>query len=140
MKGENEMKKLYEIKMTNTGGRAGEVHDDAGKFSMKIVPAGVEVDNATNPEQLFAAGYSACFNSALSLVLKQAGIKGASTVSATVSLLERAPFDYIIGVQIEGHIDGLSIEEAQSMLEKAHTVCPYSKATRGNIEVMVQAV
>ncbi len=57
-----------------------------------------------------------------------------------VSLYEKEAFDYVIGVEIEGHIDGISKEQAQELLEKAHTVCPYSKATRGNIEVTLKAV
>ena len=61
---------------------------------------------ATNPEQLFAAGYSACFNSALELVMQKAGINAKSTVAIVVSLYEKEPLDYMIGADIEGHIEG----------------------------------
>lgn len=133
------MKKLYSTTMTNTGGRAGEVSAPDGSLSLKIAPPG-GADGATNPEQLFAAGYSSCFNSALALVLQREKIDAKSTVTAVVSLYEREPFDYIVGVELEGHIDGVSKEQTEELLQKAHQVCPYSKATRGNIEVTLKAV
>ncbi len=134
------MKKLFSEKMINTGGRSGNVVSPDGKLAMKIAPPDAGVAEATNPEQLFAAGYSSCFNSALELVLMREKIKAPATVSVIVSLYEKAEFDYVIGVEIEGHIDGLSLEKTEEMLEKAHQVCPYSKATRGNVEVVLSAV
>lgn len=134
------MNKVYSTKMINTGGRSGEVSSPDKSFTLKIDRPGSTAQGATNPEQLFAAGYSACFNSALSLVMLQEGIKAPSTVSATVSLYEKERHDYTIGVEIEGHIEGISAEQTAQLLEKAHQVCPYSKATRGNIEVTVKAV
>lgn len=134
------MEARYTVTVTNTGGRSGEVHDAKSKFSLKIAPPGSDADGATNPEQLFAAGYSACFNGALSLALRQARIKADSTVSVTVSLFEREAFDYYISADIEGHIDGLSKEETEKFLEKAHHICPYSKAVQGNIHVNIKAV
>lgn len=133
------MKQLYSTKMTNTGGRSGKVSAPDGSLSLKIAPPG-EAADATNPEQLFAAGYSSCFNSALSLIMTRDQIKGESTISAIVSLNEMAEFDYVISVEIEGHIEGISKEQTQKLLEKAHEVCPYSKATRGNIGVTLTAV
>lgn len=133
------MKTRYTTKITNTGGRAGESYSEDKTFDVKISRPG-SGEEGTNPEQLFAAGFSACFNSALSLVLQREKIPGASTVAATVTLYEKEPFDYLIGAEIEGHVEGLSKEETQKMLEKAHQVCPYSKATRGNIEVTLKAV
>ena len=134
------MKEIYAAKMTNTGGRNGEVVSPDGTFSLKVAPPGSKTEKATNPEQLFAAGFSACFNGALGVVLSREKIKAQSIISATVSLNEKAAFDYVIGVIIEGHIEGLDKEKTQELLEKAHQVCPYSKATRGNIEVTVKAV
>lgn len=129
----------YTTTVINTGGRSGEVYSPDKSFSLKIAPPGNEKTDATNPEQLFAAGFSACFNSALSLVMLRQGIKAASTITATVSLYEREPFDYIIGMEIEGQIDGLSQEQTEDLLKQAEKVCPYSKATAGNIEVKVKA-
>lgn len=89
---------------------------------------------------MFAAGFSACFNSALELIKNQKNIAGASTISAQVSLYAENEMSFVLGVEIEGHVDGLSLEETQELLEAAHKVCPYSKATAGNIEVTLIAV
>lgn len=134
------MKQMYATTMVNTGGRSGEVHAPDGSLSMKIAPPGSGVQGATNPEQLFAAGFAACFHSALALVMQREGVRAESTVTATVSLYEKERFDYLLGVAIEGHLEGVEPAKAQALLEAAHTVCPYSKATRGNIEVTVKAV
>lgn len=134
------MKKMYSTKMINTGGRSGEVHSPDHSFELSIAAPGKRVENATNPEQLFAAGFSACFNSALELVKQSKGIDGASTVSAQVSLYAENESSFVLGVEIEGFVEGLSLDETQELLEIAHTVCPYSKATAGNIEVIVKAV
>ncbi len=135
------MKKLFSEKMTNTGGRGGNVSSPDGKLKMKVaMPGTAGAEDATNPEQLFAAGYSACFNSALELVMKREKINTPAVISVIVSLYEKAEFDFVIGVEIEGHIDGLPLEKTEELLEKAHQVCPYSKATRGNIEVALSAV
>lgn len=134
------MKKIYSVKMTNTGGRAGEVFSDDHSLDLKIAAPGSGNTGATNPEQLFAAGYSACFNSALELVMQKEGINAKSTVAIVVSLYEKEPLDYMIGADIEGYVEGQSSEKTQELLEKAHEVCPYSKATRGNIEVTLKAV
>ncbi len=133
------MKKLFSTKMTNVGGRSGEVSSPDKSLSLKMAPHGTD-PKATDPEQLFAAGYSSCFNSALEMVLLQDKIKAPSTVSVTVSLYEQGPEDYVIGVEIEGSAEGVSKEKMQEYLEKAHVVCPYSKATRGNVDVKLQAV
>ena len=130
------MKKMYSTKMINTGGRSGEVHNPDRTFELNIAAPGKRVENATNPEQLFAAGFSACFNSALELIKQQKNISGASTVSAQVSLYSESETSFVLGVEIEG----LSLEETQELLEAAHKVCPYSKATAGNIEVTLKAV
>ena len=134
------MKKMYSTKMINTGVRSGEVHSPDHSFELSIAAPGKRVENATNPEQLFAAGFSACFNSALELVKQRKGIDGASTVSAQVSLYTENESSFVLGVEIEGFVEGLSLDETQELLEIAHTVCPYSKATAGNIEVTVKAV
>lgn len=131
---------MYSTKIINTGGRSGEVHSPDHSFELNIAAPGKRVENATNPEQLFAAGYSACFNSALDLVKQNKGIEGAATVSAQVSLYAESESSFVLGVEIEGSIEGLSVEETQELLEIAHTVCPYSKATAGNIEVTIKAV
>lgn len=133
------MKTLYSTTMTNIGGRKGRSFAEDNSFNVNIVPPGSNVADATNPEQIFAAGYSACFNSALDILKRQQKISGESTVKATVHLKEKAPFDYVLAVDLEGHIEGLSEEETLKLLHLTHTVCPYSKATQGNIEVTIKA-
>lgn len=134
------MKTLFTTKMINVGGRKGESFSEDRSLSLKIAPPGSNVADATNPEQLFAAGYSACFNSALDILKRKEKITGESTITATVNLVEKAPLDYVLEVILEGHIEGLSLEETQRLLELTHKVCPYSKATQGNIAVAIKAV
>ncbi|WP_163652001.1 organic hydroperoxide resistance protein [Listeria sp. PSOL-1] len=138
------MKKLYETTVINTGGRGGEVHspDNIFRFDVsKPKELGGESGGGTNPEQLFAAGYGACFNSALELVMQKAKIDGKSTITATVTLYSD-PEDngFKLGVLLEAHIDGVSADKAKELIEQAHQVCPYSKATRGNIDVELKVI
>ncbi|EUJ23740.1 OsmC/Ohr family protein [Listeria floridensis FSL S10-1187] len=138
------MKKLYETTVINTGGRSGEVHSPDNIFQYDISAPkelGGENGAGTNPEQLFAAGYSACFNSALELVMGKEKVNGKSTVTGTVSLYSD-PEDngFKVGVVLEVHIDGVDDAKTQELIEKAHQVCPYSKATRGNIDVELKAI
>lgn len=134
------MKKIYSAAMTNTGGRVGTVSSPDNSLSLKMARPGDNTPGATNPEQLFAAGFSSCFNGALSLVLQKEHISAVSTITAVVSLYEEEPHSFIIGVDLEGHIEGQSKEKTQELLEKAHQICPYSKATRGNIVVTLKAI
>ena len=136
----NEMQKIFSTKMINTGGRNGEVHSPDNSFKLDIAAPGSKAVDATNPEQLFAAGYSACFNSALDYVKKSKNVEGESIIEVTVSLYnlsQGAVPDVVLGVDIVGHIEGVSFEEAKELLELAHETCPYSRATRGNIEVTI---
>ena len=90
----------------------------------------------TNPEQLFAAGYAACFESALRLVAGKQGknAKDASiTASATIGKTPDGGFG--LAVELKGKLPGLPKDEAEKLMDAAHEVCPYSKATRGNIDV-----
>jgi osmotically inducible protein OsmC len=93
-------------------------------------------DDYTNPEQLFAAGYAACFDSALNHIIRLEKVKtGETSVTAKVSIgsLENGAFG--LAVELAVSISEVSIEEAQRLTERAHQVCPYSNATRNNIEV-----
>lgn len=135
------MAKHYETTMINEGGRNGFVYAPGKSTKYVIKAPGTDpTETSTNPEQLFAAGYSSCFNSALELVLKQDKIQANSTVKATVSLYSDGPTDFYIGVALFGHIDGLNPEETQHYLEAAHAICPYSKATKGNIDVSINVM
>lgn len=93
-------------------------------------------DDFANPEMLFAAGYSACFDSALNSVIRQSKIHtGETEVTAKVSIGQLENGGFGLAVDLHSNVPGVSIEEAQSLVKKAHEVCHYSNATKGNIEV-----
>ncbi|CCK30331.1 organic hydroperoxide resistance protein [Streptomyces davaonensis JCM 4913] len=128
---------LYTAVATAENGRDGRVATDDGRLDVVVNPP-KEMGGSgtgTNPEQLFAAGYSACFQGALGVVARQekADITG-STVTAKVGIGKNAEGFGLI-VEISASIPNVDAETAQSLLKKAHEVCPYSKATRGNITV-----
>ncbi|MFH0518907.1 organic hydroperoxide resistance protein [Streptomyces sp. M41] len=128
---------LYTAVATAENGRDGRVATDDGKLDVVVNPP-KEMGGSgagTNPEQLFAAGYSACFQGALGVVARQenADISG-STVTAKVGVGKNDDGFGII-VEISAEIPGVDVETAKGLVEKAHQVCPYSKATRGNISV-----
>ncbi|MEV7997095.1 organic hydroperoxide resistance protein [Streptomyces sp. NPDC086077] len=128
---------LYTAVATAQGGRDGRVATDDGKLDVVVNPP-KEMGGSgsgTNPEQLFAAGYSACFQGALGVVARQenADISG-STVTAKVGIGKNDEGFGII-VEISADIPGVDETTAKALVEKAHQVCPYSKATRGNITV-----
>ncbi|NLM77321.1 MAG: Ohr family peroxiredoxin [Ruminococcaceae bacterium] len=136
------MKKLYTATVVNTGGRdGGQSQATDGSFTVRIAPPGsaeAQEAQSTNPEQLFAAGYSACFNGALRLALKQAGVRfQESKVTVTVDLLQDDG-GFSLSVDIAVAIDGFSQAENQKYADVAHTICPYSKAVQGNIPVTVR--
>ena len=129
---------LYTAVATARGGREGEVVSDDGVLDLMLAlpkELGGPGGDATNPEQLFAAGYSACFHSALKLVASGEKLDVAgSSITAHVGLgLEGSAFG--LTVTLVGAFPTLSAEQGQELMEKAHQVCPYSRATRGNVEV-----
>ena len=133
------MKKLYTTSLTAKGGRDGHVKSDNGIIEMEVrtpKALGGISDDFANPEMLFAAGYSACFDSALNLVLKKSRIEtGETMVTAKVSIGQIENGGFGLAVELEVNVPSVSLEEAKSLVEKAHQVCPYSNATRNNIEV-----
>jgi Ohr subfamily peroxiredoxin len=130
---------LYTASATAQGGRTGRVRSSDGVVDMPLAmpkELGGAGGAVTNPEQLFAAGYAACFESALRLVAGKAGknVKDASiTASATIGKTPDGGFG--LSVELKGKMPGLSQQEAEQLMHTAHTVCPYSKATAGNIDV-----
>jgi len=133
------MKTLYTTKVTATGGRNGRVKSENGILDLEVkMPKGLggANDDFTNPEMLFAAGYAACFDSALNRVISLSKIKtGETTVTAQVSIGQNEDGGFGLAVELDVNIPEVSVEEAQSLTEKAHEICPYSNATRNNIEV-----
>lgn len=133
------MKTLYTTKVTATGGRNGRVKSENGILDLEVkMPKGLggANDDFTNPEMLFAAGYAACFDSALNRVISLSKVKtGETTVTAQVSIGQLENSGFGLAVELDVNIPEVSVEEAQSLTEKAHEICPYSNATRNNIEV-----
>lgn len=133
------MKALYTTKVTATGGRNGRVKSENGVLDtdVKMPKAlGGANDDYANPEMLFAAGYAACFDSALNLVIRSEKVKtGETSVTAHVSIGQLENGGFGLAAELHANIPGVSVEVAQELIEKAHQVCPYSNATRGNIEV-----
>ncbi|MDR3588191.1 MAG: organic hydroperoxide resistance protein [Negativicutes bacterium] len=135
------MKALYTGIATVHGGREGHVKSSDGILDIDLrMPKemGGPGGPGTNPEQLFAGGYAACFESALRLVArtKKVPLQDASiTARVTLNLAEAAK--YVLSVELHGKIDGLTKDEAMSLMQAAHQVCPYSNATRGNVDVQL---
>lgn len=132
------MTPLYTASSTATGGRAGRVRSDDGTLDLAVtMPRGLGGDGApgTNPEQLFSAGYSACFGSAVSFVARSQRISpGPFTITAKVTI-GRADVGFGLAVELVGAFPELDPVQAQALMEAAHQVCPYSNATRGNVAV-----
>lgn len=135
------MSALYTAEALATGaGRNGHTRSSDGLVDHDLaIPKEMGgAGGATNPEQLFAAGYAACFHSALQSVARQAkAILGDSTVGAKVSISANDDGGFVLDVALEVVIPDLPHAEAQALADRAHEVCPYSNATRGNIEVTV---
>ena len=130
---------LYSATATATGGREGRAVSSDGVLDVALtVPKGLggAGNPGTNPEQLFAAGYSACFIGALKVAGRQdrVAVPDDVQVAAKVSL-GKIDTGYGLAVELVVHLPGLDRDVAQALVEKAHHTCPYSNATRGNIDV-----
>lgn len=130
---------MYTTSVTAKGGRDGHVKSDNGIIDLEVrMPKalGGANDDFANPEMLFAAGYSACFDSALNRVIMLSKTKtGETSVTAKVSIGQIENGGFGLAVELDVNIPGVSLEEAQELTDKAHQICPYSNATRNNIEV-----
>jgi Ohr subfamily peroxiredoxin len=140
-------KTLYTATATSTGGRNGTSKSSDGRISLALsVPKGLGGDDGpgTNPEQLFAAGYSACFIGAIQAVAAKQNIKlqGAVTNTADVSIgpMTGKPGAFSIDVSMKVSIPGLGKSEAEKLVAAAHEVCPYSNLSRGNVDVKFTVV
>lgn len=135
----------YTTSATATGGRDGRSKTDDGSLDVVLATPkelGGAGGQGNNPEQLFAAGYSACFLGAMKFVASQGGPKvpADTTVKATVGIGPRSEGGFGITADLAVSLPGLSKEEAETLVEKAHQVCPYSNATRGNVDVKLHVV
>ncbi len=137
------MQVLYTAEATAWGGRNGRAASSDGTLDLMLtVPKemGGSGDPGTNPEQLFAAGYAGCFHSALKLVARAEKVDASeSAVTARVGIgtAEDGGTGFALTVELEAELPGVEPDQARRLLDRAHAVCPYSNATRGNIDVTV---
>ncbi len=128
------MKIFYKTRATATGGRSGRTALDDGSLAFDLVRPG-SGDSGVNPEQLFALGYAACFDSALSMVAQQMKLQVTAKTSVEVGIGQRAEGGYAPDIDIHIETTGIDAAQAQKLIEATHQVCPYSNATRNNIDV-----
>jgi Ohr subfamily peroxiredoxin len=131
---------IFTSSATAKNGREGHVKSDDGLIDLELVnPAAGGSEKGSNPEQLFAAGYAACFDGALNLVGEKMDKKISSETTAQVSFMkDKEDGGNKIAVTLVIEMEGVNPEEAQELAEEAHQICPYSKAIRGNVEVKLQ--
>jgi lipoyl-dependent peroxiredoxin len=135
---------LYTAEATAWGGREGRAASSDGNLDVQLVlpremggPGGA----GTNPEQLFAAGYAGCFHSALKLIARGHGVDvSESAITAKVGIGPNDSGGFGLAVQLEAELPGVEPAKAQELLEAAHQVCPYSNATRGNVDVTLSLI
>jgi Ohr subfamily peroxiredoxin len=130
----------YRTSATATGGRDGRSKTDDGTLDVKLaVPKEMGGNgDGNNPEQLFAAGYAACFLGAMKAVAAKGGgvkVPQDATVTSTVGIGPRSEGGFGLEIALEVKMPGVDHAEAQALVEKAHQVCPYSNATRNNVDV-----
>jgi len=133
-------KVLYTAKAHTTGGREGASRTSDGRLDVKLSRPGA-AGGGTNPEQLFAAGWSACFLSAMQV----AAAKAKTTLPADAAIdaeidLGQADGGYALQARLNVSLPGVPRETAQALADAAHQICPYSKATRGNIDVAINVI
>lgn len=133
-------KVLYTARAHTTGGRDGASRTDDGRLDVTLSSPGTS-GTGTNPEQLFAAGYSACFIGAIKAVAGKQKITLPQDLSIDAEVdLGPIPNAYGIAARLKVSLPGMDKAEAQALVDAAHQVCPYSNATRGNIDVQITLV
>jgi Ohr subfamily peroxiredoxin len=136
---------LYKTSARATGGRDGRSATLDGSLDVKLTTPkelGGAGGEGNNPEQLFAAGYAACFIGAMKFVGSQTGVKvpAETAITSTVGIGPRSEGGFGLTVALAIELPGLERKVAEELVEKAHQVCPYSNATRGNIDVQLSLV
>jgi lipoyl-dependent peroxiredoxin len=133
-------KVIYTARAHTTGGRDGASRSDDGRLDIKLSPPAMG-GSGTNPEQLFAAGYSACFIGAMKAVAGKMKVTLPTDLAVDAEVdLGPTPGAYSIAARLNVSLPGMDRAAAQTLLDAAHTVCPYSNATRGNIDVKISLV
>ena len=135
----------YRTTASATGGREGQARTEDGTFQVSLSTPkelGGAGGQGNNPEQLFAAGYAACFLGAMKFVASQdkQQVPDDAKVTATVGIGPRAAGGFGLDIALDVSVPGLLRDQAQALVEKAHQVCPYSNATRNNIDVKLNVV
>ncbi|MGB7097189.1 MAG: organic hydroperoxide resistance protein [Xanthobacteraceae bacterium] len=134
-------KVVYTAKTHTTGGREnGASRSSDGRLDIRLsTPGSARI--GTNPEQLFAAGWSACFESAIGLAARKRKITLPADVAIDAEVdLDLADGGYFLRARLNVSLPGVEREVAQALVDEAHQICPYSKATRGNIDVAINLV
>ena len=131
---------MYTTNARVEGGRAGKGRTSDGRLDVQLsTPKSLGGDDGpgTNPEQLFAIGYASCFESALRLVarMQKVALPAGSAIESVVALTKDGEGNFRLGVELKGSFPGLPREQGEKLMRDAHQVCPYSNATRGNIDV-----
>ncbi|MDP9408137.1 MAG: organic hydroperoxide resistance protein [Actinomycetota bacterium] len=141
------MTRLYTAEATAYGPRTGTVVSSDDRLDLELSrPAEMGGDGGpgTNPEQMFAAGYAACFHSAMRYGVKELGLAADSLqgayVTARVHFDKSGATDFDLAVDLLAHAPKLDAEQTRAVMEKTHTICPYSRATRGNVDVRLEVV
>jgi Ohr subfamily peroxiredoxin len=136
-------KVVYTAEAHVTGGRAeghGRTGDGALEVELRLPPEMGGDGGGTNPEQLFAVGYAACFEGALGVVGRRRKVEvGNAAIDSKVSLITTEERGFNVAVELHVTLPSVADEEAVEMVREAHQVCPYSNATRGNVEVVLTA-
>lgn len=135
----------YRAEATATGGRDGQARTSDGSFEVKLATPkelGGAGGEGNNPEQLFAAGYSACFLGAMKVVAakEKLAVPADTAVTATVGIGPRSEGGFGLDVDLRVSLPGMERSQAEALVGKAHQVCPYSNATRDNVPVRLQVV
>ncbi len=132
----------YTTKATSKGGREGRAHLDGGALalSMSFPKELGGAGDGHNPEQLFALGYSACFNQAVIALGRKHGIDPAKAVVGVQVTLDKDDISFALKVDITLSVPGADMDNVKALLEEAHQICPYSRATRGNVPVTLTVI
>ncbi|TPK72380.1 organic hydroperoxide resistance protein [Mesorhizobium sp. B2-3-14] len=130
-------KLLYTAKVRTTGGRDGTSRSSDGRLDIRLSTPGGPGGGA-NPEQLFAAGWSACFEGAMAIAARKMNVRLPADLAIDAEVdLNTADGAFFLGARLNVSVPGLDRDVAKAVVEAAHQTCPYSKATRGNIEVAI---
>ena len=131
---------LYTAKVHTTGGREGAARSSDGRLDVKLSPPGT-AGSGTNPEELFAAGWSACFEGAMGIAARRLKITlpAELAIDAEVDLC-LADGAFFLQARLNVSVPGVEREAAQTLVDAAHQTCPYSKAIRGNVDVVITLI